>query len=271
MQSLLRRYLLNMTEVLSLTDATVVRDGKRILGPISWRVVEGERWVVIGPNGAGKSTLFLLASSIFHPTTGQVRILGEDLGKVDVFELRPRIGLTTPALSLEIPEDETVINSVMTAAYAITGRWQESYDLWDESRAIALLTTLGVRSLGERNFGTLSEGEKKRVLIARALMADPELLLLDEPASGLDLGGREDLLRRLELLAMDSAAPATIIVTHHIEEIPIGTTHVLLLSHGLPIAAGEIATTLTEENLSLAYGLKLSLTHESGRYFARAI
>jgi iron complex transport system ATP-binding protein len=260
-----------MTEVLSLTDVTVERDSKAILGPISWQVVAGERWVVIGPNGAGKSTLFLLASSKIHPTSGSVRILGEDLGKVDVFELRTRIGLTTPALSVEIPEYESVINAVMTAAYAITGRWQESYDLWDESRAIALLTTLGVRTLGDRKFGTLSEGEKKRVLIARALMADPELLLLDEPAAGLDLGGREDLLRRLELLALDPHSPATIIVTHHIEEIPRGTTHALLLSQGKVVAAGPIEHALTEVNLAAAYGLKLAISQESGRYFARAI
>ncbi len=259
-----------MAEVLTLSDLTVVREGKRILGPIDWQVLEGERWVVIGPNGAGKSTLFMIASTSIHPTAGRARILGQELGKVDVFELRTRIGLTTPALSLEIPADETVIDTVMTAAYAITGRWRENYDLWDESRAIALLTTLGVRSLAQRTFETLSEGEKKRVLIARALMADPELLLLDEPAAGLDLGGREDVLRRLELLAADAQAPATIIVTHHIEEIPIGTTHVLLLREGQAVAAGPIDSVLTEENLAATYGVELTLSQDRGRYFARA-
>jgi iron complex transport system ATP-binding protein len=160
---------------------------------------------------------------------------------------------------------------VMTSAYAIYGRWQEEYDLWDESRALSLLTTLGVRDLAARDFGTLSDGERKRCMIARALMPNPELLLLDEPAAGLDLGGREDLLKRLELLAQNPMAPATVIVTHHIEEIPIGTTHALLLNQGEIVASGEIRTVITEENLTSAYGLPISVTIENGRFFARAI
>ena len=147
---------------------------------------------------------------------------------------------------------------VLTAAYAMLGRWQEKYDLWDESRAMALLTALGVRELGERLFGSLSEGEKKRVQIARALMADPELLLLDEPASSLDLGGREDLLRRIESLSKDPLAPATVIVTHHIEEIPVGTTHALLLREGAVVAQGEVASVITDQNLTQAYGLAIT-------------
>jgi iron complex transport system ATP-binding protein len=169
-----------------------------------------------------------------------------------------------------IPEDETVINVVMTAAYAIVGRWQESYDLWDESRALSLLTILGVRSLRDRSFGTLSEGEKKRTLIARALMPNPEILLLDEPAAGLDLGGREDLLKRFTSLAADPASPATIIVTHHVEEIPMGTTHCLLLNDGLVVSQGPINEVLTSENLSLAYGINVRVFNEAGRFFARA-
>jgi len=259
-----------MRTVLSATDVVVSREGKNILGPLSWTVNEGERWVILGPNGAGKSTLLLLCATAIHPTRGAMQILEEELGRVDVFELRTRLGLTTPALIAEIPFDERVMDVVLTAAYAITGRWQEEYDLWDESRAIALLTTLGVRDLGQRIFGTLSEGEKKRVLIARALMADPELLLLDEPAAGLDLGGREDLLKRLENLAIDPLAPATIIVTHHIEEIPVGTTHALLLSKAEAVASGPIANVVTSENLSLAYGLPIVVNQESGRFFARA-
>ena len=259
-----------MRTVISLKHVSVVRDGKLILGPIDWELLEGERWVVLGANGAGKSTLFHLLSTMNHPTSGTVTILEEELGKCDIFELRPRIGLVTNNLLELIPYDESVMNTVLTAAYAVLGRWNESYDLWDESRAMALLTTLGVRSLGERLFGTLSEGEKKRVLIARAMMSDPEILLLDEPAAGLDLGGREDLLKRLDLLAADPKAPATVIITHHIEEVPLGTTHALLLNHGESVASGPIAEVITAANLSLAYGLPISLTVDDGRYFAKA-
>jgi iron complex transport system ATP-binding protein len=196
--------------------------------------------------------------------------LGQQLGKVDVFELRTRIGLTSSALVEQLPSDELVIDAVLTAAYAVLGRWQEKYDLWDESRAMALLTALGVRELGDRTFGTLSEGEKKRVQIARALMADPELLLLDEPASSLDLGGREDLLKRIEVFAKDPLAPATVIVTHHIEEIPAGTSHALLLKDGEVVASGDVNQVITDENLTSAYGLPISVQSQNGRFFARA-
>jgi len=184
--------------------------------------------------------------------------------------LRTRIGLTSSALVEQFPPDELVMDVVLTAAYAMLGRWQEKYDLWDESRAMALLTALGVRELGERLFGSLSEGEKKRVQIARALMADPELLLLDEPASSLDLGGREDLLRRIESLSKDPLAPATVIVTHHIEEIPVGTTHALLLREGAAVAQGEVVSVITDQNLTQAYGLAITVQTEGGRFFARA-
>lgn len=256
--------------VLNMRAVTVRRGSKNILGPLDWQVDLSQRWVVLGPNGAGKTTLLGLCSSTIHPTSGEVSILNEILGKVDVFELRNRIGFTSSAMVERIPNDEKVKDVVLTAAYAIFGRWQEDYDLWDESRAIALLTALGVRELGEREFGTLSEGEKKRVQIARSLMADPELLLLDEPAAALDLGGREDLLKRIEALAADPLSPATIIVTHHIEEIPVGTTHALLLKDGLAFASGPIDSVITDENLSGAYGIRITVTKESGRFFARA-
>jgi iron complex transport system ATP-binding protein len=178
--------------------------------------------------------------------------------------------LSSSALVEQMPPDELVMDVVLTAAYAMLGRWQERYDLWDESRAMALLTALGVRELGDRLFGSLSEGEKKRVQIARSLMADPELLLLDEPASSLDLGGREDLLKRIETFAKDPLAPATVIVTHHIEEIPAGTTHALLLRNGSVLAKGEVNSVITDQNLSEAYGLAISVQSENGRFFARA-
>ncbi len=259
-----------MNAILEIDNVSVRRGDKNILGPLNWQVLEGQRWVVLGPNGAGKTTLLQVCSSLIHPTIGNIRILGEQLGKVDVFELRTRIGLTSSALVEQLPSDEMVIDVVLTAAYAMLGRWQEKYDLWDESRAMALLTALGVRELGERHFGSLSDGEKKRVQIARALMADPELLLLDEPASSLDLGGREDLLKRIEIFAKDPLAPATVIVTHHIEEIPSGTTHALLLKDGTVVAQGVIDTVITDENLSHAYGLPISVQSEGGRFFARA-
>jgi iron complex transport system ATP-binding protein len=254
--------------VIKLNNVSVVRGGKKILGPIDWEVFEGERWVVIGPNGAGKTTLFSLASAQMHPTLGSVEILGEKLGQVDVFELRPRIGVVGTYISSALPDDEKVIDLVLTGAYAILGRWQEAYELWDESRAVALLTIMGVRELAERKYFTLSDGEKKRALIARSLMSNPELVLLDEPAAGLDLGGREDLLRRFDSLAEDPNAPATLIITHHIEEIPSGTTHVLLLKAGQIVASGRISEVLTAENLKAAYGLDIELQISNGRYFA---
>jgi len=260
----------SMSRVIDLKETMVVRDGQTILGPLSWQVNEGERWVVLGPNGAGKSTLFNICSTLIHPSAGIAEILGERLGAVDVFELRTRIGLITPSATIQIPDEERVMNLVLTAAYAIIGRWQEEYELWDESRAMGLLTTLGVRALGERRYSSLSDGEKKRVLIARALMADPELLLLDEPAAGLDLGGREDLLSRFAALAIDPQAPVSVVVTHHIEEIPTGTTHALLLSKGRSIAQGNIESVVTSENLTTAYGLPISVTSDHGRFFARA-
>ena len=259
-----------MGAILQLSDISVRRGDRVILGPLNWQVLEGQRWVILGPNGAGKTTLLQICSSLIHPTTGEIHILGEKLGRVDVFELRTRIGLTSSALVEQLSPDELVMDVVLTAAYAMLGRWQEKYDLWDESRAMALLTALGVRELGERLFGSLSEGEKKRVQIARALMADPELLLLDEPASSLDLGGREDLLRRIESLSRDPLAPATVIVTHHIEEIPVGTTHALLLRDGVAVAQGEVASVITNQNLTQAYGLAITVQTEGGRFFARA-
>ena len=259
-----------MGAILQLSDISVRRGDRIILGPLNWQVLEGQRWVILGPNGAGKTTLLQICSSLIHPTTGEIHILGEKLGRVDVFELRTRIGLTSSALVEQFSPDELVMDVVLTAAYAMLGRWQEKYDLWDESRAMALLTALGVRELGERLFGSLSEGEKKRVQIARALMADPELLLLDEPASSLDLGGREDLLRRIESLSKDPLAPATVIVTHHIEEIPVGTTHALLLRDGVAVAQGEVASVITDQNLTQAYGLAITVQTEGGRFFARA-
>ena len=256
--------------VLELRDVSVHRGGRTILGPLNFAIRPHERWVVLGPNGAGKSTLLQILATRIFPTAGSVHVLDQQMGKVDLSDLRTRIGICGALISEDIPNDEVVRDVVLTAAYAILGRWNEAYDLWDESRAVALLTTFGVRELADRKYGTLSEGERKRVQIARALMADPELLLLDEPAAGLDLGGREDLLRRFSQFAADSTAPASILVTHHIEEIPSGTTHALILKDGLVAASGPILEVITSEHVSAIFELPISVTREGDRFFARA-
>lgn len=259
-----------MSDVLALAGVTVRRGASTLLAEVDWEVEEGERWVVLGPNGAGKTTLLQIASARMHPTSGVAGILGEVMGAVDVFELRPRIGLASSSMAERIPNNELVGNVVVTAAYGIIGRWREQYDHADYARAMRLLQTLGAEHLAGRRYGTLSEGERKRVQIARALMADPELMLLDEPAAGLDLGGREDLVRRLGSLAADIEAPAMVLVTHHVEEIPPSFTDVLMLRAGRVVAAGPIELTLTEANLSETFGLSLVLERHGERWSARA-
>jgi iron complex transport system ATP-binding protein len=256
--------------VIDVRHATVTRGGKDLIRDVDWRVELDERWVVLGPNGAGKTTLLNLAAARLHPSRGTVDVLGERLGRVDVFELRTRIGLATVALHDRMPPEETVLDAVMTAAWSVVGRHRESYDTLDVRRARALLGQLGVGGLADRVYGTLSEGERKRVQIARALMTDPELLLLDEPAAGLDLGGREDLVRRLAELAADPDAPAMVLVTHHVEEIPPGFSHALLLRDGGVVAAGLVAETVTSENLSKTFDLALHVDYTDGRFSARA-
>jgi iron complex transport system ATP-binding protein len=258
-----------MAAVLEFAGVTVRRGTATLLDSVDWTVGADERWVVLGANGAGKTTLLQVASAQLHPTTGVAGILDEVLGTVDVFELRPRIGLTSAALAERIPRGETVRDVVVSASYGVVGRWREEYDELDHERAEELLEELGVKHLAERTFGTLSEGERKRVQIARALMTDPELLLLDEPAAGLDLGGREDLVSTLSVLAADPASPATVLVSHHVEEIPPGFTHALLLRGGQVVAAGPLEEVLTEQHLSETFGMPLVLQHVGGRWNAR--
>ena len=259
-----------MSDVLSFSGVDVVRGGQKLLDSVDWEVEEGERWVVVGPNGAGKSTLLNLAAGRLHPTQGVAGILGEVLGAVDVFELRPRIGLSAAVVAERVPAGEKVTDVVVTASYGMVGRWRETYDAFDHERAHELLTEMGVGHLAQRRFGTLSDGERKRVLIARALMTDPELMLLDEPAAGLDLGAREDLVARLATLAGDVEAPALVLVTHHVEEIPPGFTDILMLRGGRVVAAGPIESTLTAENLSETFGVTLELDRHGARWSARA-
>jgi len=255
--------------VVRMSGVGVRRGRAELLAGLDWTVELDERWVVLGPNGAGKTTLLRLAAAELHPSGGTVDLLGERLGKVSVFELRPRIGFTSAALAGRVPGDELVRDVVVSAGYAVVGRWREEYDKLDIDRALDLLGAMGITHLAERTFGTLSEGERKRALIARALMTDPEMLLLDEPAAGLDLGGREDLVARLSTLAMDPDAPATVLVTHHVEEIPPGFTHALLLREGRAVVAGLIDDVLTAENLSKAFDQDLMLERSGDRFFAR--
>src|ERR1700728_348052 len=251
-------------EVLRLRGVGVRRETSMLLRNIDWTAHENERWILIGPNGAGKTTLLQVAATTLFPTEGTVEVLGERLGEVDVFDLRPRIGIASAALSEKVPPGEKVIDLVLTASYAILGRWKEEYESSDVTRAVELLDALGCAHLIRRRFSTLSEGERKRVQIARAMMPDPEMLLLDEPAAGLDLGGREDLLRRLSTLANNPNAPMMVLVTHHVEEVPDGFTHAMLLRRGAVLTAGPIEEVFTAKNLSRCFGIPLQIDgHET--------
>jgi iron complex transport system ATP-binding protein len=257
-----------MGDVLDLDGITVVRDGNALLDAVTWRVSEGERWVVLGPNGAGKTTLLRVCAAQLHPTRGTAVVLGERLGATNVFDLRPRIGLSSASLADKLPPQERVRDVVLTAAYAVAGRWNEAYDRLDHTRSDDLLAAFGVDHLADRTFGTLSEGERKRVQLARSLMTDPELVLLDEPAAGLDLGGRETLVRDLAELAGDPRSPVLVLVTHHVEEIPPGFTHALLLRAGGVVAAGKVDEVLTEDTLSAAFGIPLRVRRDEERWSA---
>ena len=257
-------------EVLKLRGVSVRRETSLLLRNVDWTAHEDERWIVIGPNGAGKTTLLQVAATVLYPTEGTVEVLGERLGDVDVFELRPRIGLTSASLAERVPSGEKVIDLVLTASYAILGRWKEEYESSDVTRAVELLDALGCAHLIRRRFSTLSEGERKRVQIARAMMPDPEMLLLDEPAAGLDLGGREDLLRRLSTLAHNPKAPMMVLVTHHVEEVPDGFTHAMLLRRGAVLTAGPIEEVFTAKNLSRCFGVPLAIERHENRWRAWA-
>lgn len=259
-----------MPTVLQLSDVSVIRGGNPILDNLNWSVSGDERWVILGPNGAGKTTLLNIASAMGHPTSGTATVLDGKLGQVDLFELRPRVGFASSAMARRFPGDETVLNVVLTAAYSVTGRWNEEYDDVDLRRAQRVLGEWKLGHLSDRLFGSLSDGEQKRVQIARSVMTDPELLLLDEPAASLDLGAREELLQLLGGYAQSAQAPAIVMVTHHVEEIPVGFTHALLLKSGSAVASGPLSEVLTEENLRETFGIPIDLTETNGRYAARA-
>jgi len=259
-----------MSRVIDLNNVSVVRDQRPILNNVDWQVESDQRWVIVGPNGAGKTTLLRVLGAQIHPSTGQVTILNERLGEINVFELRTRIGFASSALASHIPNSENVLDAVMTASYAVTGRWNEQYDDIDVRRAHRVLNEWGLGEFAERSFGTLSDGERKRAQIARAVMPDPEMLLLDEPVASLDLAAREQTISIIGQYASSPMAPAIVMVTHHLEEIPAGFTHALILRDGQVYAAGEIASTLTSTKISEAFGFGVEVDFIDGRYRARA-
>ncbi len=258
-------------EVLRLRDVGVRRDESMLLADVNWTVHDGESWAIVGPNGAGKTTLLQVAAGLITPTEGIAEVLGEPLAQADPYDLRSRVGISSSAVADQVPRDEKVIDLVMTAGYGILSRGAEEYNSSDVARAVALLDALGCAHLIRRRFGTLSEGERKRVQIARSLMADPEILLLDEPAAGLDLGAREDLLARIAALARDPRAPVLALVTHHVEEVPDDFTHALLMRQGSVVAAGPVELVFTEANLSRCFGVPLIIERLASRWMARAV
>jgi iron complex transport system ATP-binding protein len=259
-----------MPWALRLSGVGLVRDGVTILDGVDWEVAPHERWIVLGPNGSGKTTLMRIAGLYLHPSRGEVEVLGERLGRVDVRRLRTRIGLVSAAFAAMLREGVTAADVVMTAEHAALETWWHTYEESDRTRAVELLDRLGAGPLAHRPFGALSSGERQRVLLARSLWGNPGLVLLDEPTAGLDLGAREDLVGRLGRLAADPTTPATVLVTHHVEEIPAGFTHVLLLDRGRVAAAGPLDDVLSAEVLSAVFGLRLALDRRDGRYAARA-
>ncbi len=258
-------------EVLRLRGVGVCRDGSMLLRDISWTVRDDEAWAIVGPNGAGKTTLLQVAAGLVLPTEGTAEVLGEPLDEADLTELRSRVGITSAAVAELVARGEKVIDLVMTAGYGLLGRGSEEYDSFDVVRAVELLDAVGCAHLIRRRFGTLSEGERKRVQIARSLMADPEVLLLDEPAAGLDLGGREDVLGRIAALARDPRSPVLVLVTHHVEEVPEGFTHAMLMRRGTVLAAGRIEDVLTPGALSRCFGMPLIVERIGARWTARAM
>jgi iron complex transport system ATP-binding protein len=261
---------MTVAPALRFTGVDVVRGEATVLNDVDWVVAERERWAVLGPNGSGKTTMLQLASGYLHPTRGTVDILGYRLGRVDVRKLRERIGLVSAAVAQMLVGRVSAQNVVMSARHAALEPWWHTYDVRDESRAKELLAAAGFEAVADRPFGVLSEGERQQVLLARTLMAEPELLLFDEPAAGLDVGGRERLMSRLGRLADGLQAPPIVLVTHHVEEIPAGFTHLLLLREGRVVVAGPVREVLRADTLSECFGLALTLRGEAGRWSCQA-
>ena len=262
-------------EVLRLHGVGVCRDQSMLLKNVNWAVRDDQSWVIVGPNGAGKTTLLQIVAGLVMPTEGRAQVLDEPLdpaaAPAELAELRSRVGFASAAVADQVPRREKVIDLVMTAGYGTIGRSREEFDSFDVARAVELLDAVGCAHLIRRRFGTLSEGERKRVQIARSLMADPEILLLDEPAAGLDLGGREDLMIRIAALLRDPRSPVLVMVTHHVEEVPEGFTHAMLMRAGVVLAAGRISEVFTGSNLSRCFGVPLIVERRGARWMARAV
>jgi iron complex transport system ATP-binding protein len=257
--------------VLRLSGVDFDRASTPVLRAFDWEVNHGERWVVLGPNGSGKTTLMQLASGYLHPTRGTVEVLGERLGRTDVRALRRRVAMVSASVARMIVPWLASREVVVSARQGALEPWWHDYSPSERDSAVALLAAAGFEHIAEQPFGQLSEGERQQVLLARALMTDPELLLLDEPCAGLDMGSRERLLARLGALASARTAPPTVMVTHHVEEVPTGFTHALLVRSGRCLAAGHIESTLSAGSLSGCFGLPLRLTSEDGRWSSRAL
>ncbi|HVA75086.1 MAG TPA: ATP-binding cassette domain-containing protein [Acidimicrobiales bacterium] len=246
------------------------RVGTPVLSGVEWSVRREDRWVILGPNGSGKTTMFELASGYLHPTRGIVEILGHRLGSVDVRRLRERIGLVSSAVAKKLLPGVTAEGIVVAGRHAALEPWWHSYSQAEHDKAASLLADAGFAGIADRPFGVLSDGERQQVLLARAMMGEPDLLLLDEPAAGLDMGGRERLVARLSSIAADAASPPIVMITHHVEEIPAGFTHVLLLREGRIVTAGPIFEALSAASLSETFGVALVLEGTSGRWHSRA-
>jgi iron complex transport system ATP-binding protein len=255
--------------LIDLRDVSVVVDGRKILGPLSWRVESDHHWVVLGPNGSGKSTLMAVASLGRHPSDGTVRVLGHELGRVDIRPLRARVGVSSAALADQLRGRLTAAEVVMCGLHAALEPWWHHYTDADAARAGELLARVGLASYDHRTLATLSSGERQRTLLARTLMADPDVVVLDEPTAGLDLGGREALVVALDAIAAGHG-PATVFVTHHVDDIPASTTHLLALADGRPLACGPVGEVLTADLLTQMFGLPVDLERRDGRWSARA-
>ena len=239
-----------------------------ILRGIDWTVNPGERWALLGPNGSGKTSLLSALTAYLTPTSGRIEVLGKVYGESDWRELRKEVGLVSSSVQQMLREDETALRAVASGREAMINYWG-SLNSAEEKKALKILRDVEALKLKDRPWGYLSQGERQRVMIGRALMADFKLLFLDEPCAGLDLVARERFLNFLGRLAKRKGSPALVLVTHHVEEILPFITHVLLLKEGRVVASGKKKAVLNSKTLSLAFGAATSLTTSKGRYFAR--